>query len=115
MPQKLKFKPTEAEWRMTGDNVTRKDWDILVDGEVVGQIESSIRDLNQSFSTPGYSVTVTAQINGVEKPFREYSGTFSNRSMRESRENRSVYVKRAKTWAQKRLAAMSAEPPQPVA
>lgn len=93
---KVKFKPS---LEFTNDNIKSKDWQIIVCGEVVGHIDASIRDLFMSRTTPGYSVTVTAAIGGKEKPFREYSAAFANRSAQEARENRAVYVARAKRWA----------------
>ena len=95
---KPKFKPS-IEY--ANDNVKSKDWQIIVEGKVVGHIDASIRDLFMSKSTPGYSVTVTAEIEGKDKAFREYSAAFSNRSAQEARENRAVYVARAKLWATK--------------
>lgn len=95
---KLKFNPeAETVW----ENTRNKTWDIVVDGVVVGGIETSIRDLFMSRTTPGYSVTVTAVIIGKEKPFREYSAAFSNRSSEEAYGNRAEYVRRAKAWATK--------------
>lgn len=91
----VKFKPS-AE--CAADNVKSKDWQIIVDGDVVGHIDTSIRDLFMSRTTPGYSVTVTASVNGKDKTFREYSAAFANRSAQEARENRAVYVSRAKRW-----------------
>lgn len=93
---KANFKPS-AEYLT--DNVRSKDWQIIVEGKAIGNIESSIRDLYMSKTTPGYSVTVTAVIEGKEKSFREYSAAFANRSAQEARENRAVYVARAKRWA----------------
>lgn len=95
---KAKFKPS-AEY--SNDNVKSKDWQIIVGGKTVGHIDSSIRDLFMSRTTPGYSVTVTAIIEGKEKPFREYSAAFANRSAQEAKENRAVYVARAKQWVVK--------------
>jgi hypothetical protein len=106
MSQKVTFKPDGAETQWPGDNVKNKDWKIMVGDKEVGTMESQIRDLNMSFTTPGYSVTVLVKIHGVEKPYREYSGTFSNRNLREARENRTTYVRRSKEWALKRLAEL---------
>lgn len=106
MSQKVTFKPDGAETQWPGDNVKNKDWKIMVGDKEVGTMESQIRDLNMSFTTPGYSVTVLVKIHGVEKPYREYSGTFSNRNLREARENRTNYVRRSKEWALKRLAEL---------
>lgn len=107
--KKITFKPMSSGVRFPGDNVLAKSWDIRIDGKTVGSIESSIRDLYMSVSQPGYSVTVTANIEGKEKPFREYSAAFSNRNAREARENRSTYVRRAKAWAIKQLEVISHE------
>ncbi|MDH4581425.1 hypothetical protein E8F20_05985 [Pseudomonas sp. BN415] len=95
------FKPMGPDFRQAGNCTVTKQWEIKRDGEVVGAIESTIRDLNQDYASPGYSVTVIASINGVEKSFRRNSGTFSNRSMREAMSNRSYYVSQAKDWAKK--------------
>jgi hypothetical protein len=97
---KISFKPTGPDYK--NENVTRKDWDILVDGQVRGAINSDIRDLWMDLTNPGYSVTVTAQLPGVEPGFRRYSAAFSNRSAKEARENRSRYVAEAKEWARKK-------------
>ena len=93
---KTKFKPS---LEYVNENVKSKGWRIIVEGKTVGHIDSSIRDLFMSKTTPGYSVTVTAVIEGKEKSFREYSAAFANRSAQEARENRAVYVARAKRWA----------------
>jgi hypothetical protein len=97
---KIKFKPHVFP-TVPGGNTVDKDWDVIVDGNVVGLIESCIRDLWMDRSNPGYSVTLTAKIFGSEKTFREYSAAFSNRSAKEARENRSIYFNRAKKWATK--------------
>ncbi|WP_153785283.1 hypothetical protein [Pseudomonas sp. EMN2] len=103
MTQKVTFKPESAEYQVPGDNVARKNWVIKRDGVEVGSISSQIRDLYQSYTTPGYSVTVTVELVGVEQPYRQNSGTFSNRSKREAQETRSTYVRRAKQWATRNL------------
>uniref|UniRef100_A0AAU6W3S1 Phage protein n=1 Tax=Pseudomonas phage Cygsa01 TaxID=3138529 RepID=A0AAU6W3S1_9VIRU len=95
---KIKFKPDTEQVQ---DNTRLKAWDIIVDGKVVGGIDTCIRDLFMSRTTPGYSVTVTAVIIGKEKSFREYSAAFSNRSSEEAHGNRAEYVRRAKAWATK--------------
>jgi len=99
--RKLVFKPRQPEFAMPGHNTVEKSWDVLLDGNLVGTIHSTIRDLWMDRSNPGYSVTVDANLSGREKPFREYSAAFSNRSAKEARENRSIYVRRAKAWAKK--------------
>lgn len=100
---KVTFKPTGAEYRIPGGNTVSRTWEIFLNGVLVGEIDTIIRDLFQSNATPGYSVTVTATINGVENKFYKNSSAFSNRSAREARENRSSYVNSAKEWAKKRL------------
>lgn len=102
---KVKFKPSAEH---TNDNVKSRDWQIVADEKVVGHIDASIRDLFMSRTTPGYSVTVTAMIDGKEKTFREYSAAFANRSAKEAKENRAVYVARAKRWAIKHFEKLPA-------
>lgn len=99
MTQKITFKPQGAEGRLPGQNRITRTWDIKCDGVVVGTIESSIRDLNGDYSNPGYSVVVTSEIYGVVSKYYRTSNVFSNRSAREARENRSIYVSEAKVWA----------------
>lgn len=93
----------EGEYSLSCDNTVKKEWVIKADGVEVGLIKSRIIDLNQDFSNPGYSVTVTASINGVEGEFYSYSSGISNRSKSEAVENRSREVKRAKVWVSKTL------------
>lgn len=110
-PGKMTFKPTGADFKLPGNNTVTRDWDIKVNGAVVGSIDSTIRDLNGDLSNPGYSVTVSASINGVTQTFYKNSGTFSNRSAREARENRSRYISAAKEWAERAISAhVSKEP-----
>lgn len=104
------FKPAGDEYRIPGGNTISRDWEIFLNGVFVGKIETTIRDLYQSNTTPGYSVTVTAAINGAENQFYKNSSAFSNRSAREARENRSSYINSAKEWAKKTLAR--ATPPE---
>jgi hypothetical protein len=108
MSQKVTFKPDGPESQWPGDNVKTKDWAIKIGDEVVGSIESHIRDLFMSRTQPGYSVTVTAVLHGVEKQYRENSAAFSNRNLREARDNRSTYLERAKQWVIKQLAERDA-------
>lgn len=101
MSTKPKFKPT-GEY--VNDNVRSKVWEIVVGGEVVGHIETSIRDLYMSRSNPGYSVTVIGtMVKDQGAKFYKNSNAFSNRSSQEAHENRSEYVRRAKEWAVKYL------------
>ena len=102
---KVKFKPS---LEYANDNIKSKDWQIIVEGKTVGHIDSSIRDLFMSRTTPGYSVTVTAVIEGREKPFREYSAAFANRCAQEARDNRATYVARAKQWVIKHFEGSTA-------
>ncbi|HDX8426108.1 hypothetical protein ACEUAI_20875 [Aeromonas veronii] len=102
---KVTFKPVSEQYSMPGDNCVRKEWDIKDGKEVVGLIVSTIRDLNQDYANPGYSVMVKVTINGVEKEFYRYSNAMSNRSMVEAKANRSSYVNAAKQWAIKGIAA----------
>ncbi|MFG5864437.1 hypothetical protein [Metapseudomonas sp. CR1201] len=98
---KVTFKPIGPDYRHRGDTKITKVWEIKRDGEVIGHIDSTIHDLNQDYANPGYSVTVSAVIEGREKKFYRNSGTFSNRSLKESMENRSYYVNQAKDWAKR--------------
>jgi len=101
MTRKITFKPQEAEFCRPGDNTTNKYIDVKLDGKIVGIIDTSIRDLYQDRSNPGYSVTVSAVITGTDKKFYRNSTAFSNRTAKEARENRTSYIKEAKEWAKK--------------
>ena len=100
---KITFKPRGPEFKWPGGNTVDKEWDVMLDGKPVGVIQSCIRDLWMDRANPGYSVVVDAHMVGYEKPFREYSAAFSNRSAKEARENRSIYFNRAKQWAKRYL------------
>jgi hypothetical protein len=109
MAKKITFKPDGDEYRMPGDNVIKKKWIIRVNGEEAGLIRCEIRDLFMSLTSPGYSVTMTTEVLGVERTYREYSAAFSNRSMREAKENRSTYFQRSKEWAIEKLSEPTQE------
>lgn len=102
---KVTFKPVSEQYSMPGDNCVRKEWDIKDGKEVVGIIVSTIRDLNQDYANPGYSVTVMVTLNGKEKAFYRFSNAMSNRSMAEAKGNRSSYVNAAKAWVLRAVAA----------
>ncbi|ERW61318.1 TPA: hypothetical protein ACXI4C_004386 [Pseudomonas aeruginosa] len=104
MMGKITFKPAGGELHVPGSVTYIREWYILRDGIEVGTIEAIIRDLNQDLANPGYSVTVTATAKGLENSFHRNSNTFSNRSIRVARSNRSSYVRAAKQWAQKGMA-----------
>lgn len=107
MAAKVTFKPRSAELRLPGHNTITKDWDINVDGVTVGLIQSCIRDLYMDVSNPGYSVTVTADITGVDGNYRKNTFAMDNRNQREARENRSHYIRQAKQWVVKAIAKKS--------
>lgn len=112
MTAKVTFKPDGPEGQSHNGNAVVRAWSIKVGGEVIGTITSSIRDLYGSYSNPGYSVVVQADIVGHEKPYYRSSFAMDNRSIREARDNRSHYVREAKKWAAHIYEKMS-EPPPP--
>lgn len=99
MKSKVKFKLLNGEHKKAGDVCTYKYYAIHFGGVVVGYIDCTIRDLFQSHINPGYSVTVIITWASQHKSFRRYSNAFSNRSMKEARENRAKYINEAKQFA----------------
>ena len=97
---KLTFKPQSAESRMSGSNCTDKDWNIIANGEVVGVITSTIRDLNGSYTNPSYRVTINAELFGTDHQFHKSNSGWVT-SMANARYSRSNFVNQAKAWAVK--------------
>jgi len=86
------------------DNVHSKDFDIVVSGEVVGEISADVRDLTKGRTAPGYRVVVIATVGSVQV-YHRCTGAFENRSAKEANANRAEYVRAAKQAVEKYLAS----------
>lgn len=94
---KITFRVLYPETREPGDNVITKILMVKKNGVRVGLIRTRISDANQSMAEPGYIVTAYYEEDGREqKMFYENSGTFSNRSLKEAKENLAEYVREIK-------------------